>query len=535
MLTDTDYRRPEVGPPPSRYSFVPLLVRLVSQVTVWTCVLVPSVLVLARGWTPLGDNAAIEIRAYRALSLHPPLVGMYSTGSTGLGHTVFDPGPLAFWLLSVPVRLDQGHGLVWGAALLWGLCLSLAIESFWTARLWVGCGLIALVAVDLLWAAPFVLENPAWNAYLPLPFLIAACPAAYLVITGRFGWWPVLVFLASVAGQTHLLYLVGSAGLALLAPVLGLAVSGRPDRFRWLAVGLCMGLLCWIGPLVQALGRSSNVAALASSSGGTHHLGAGFGLRLLAGSAGGSPIWLHHTPTGFFPEMAFVYGHSTAYGVAGLLLLVAIPVIGLALKNPGLFACAAITCILGLGFVISFAAIPTSNLYVVGYLIVGMWLLGVLVWVSVAWCAGLLLTRYLAAKLPVGRIQLPTVVPTRVFGFTGLVLICAGSAVAIPRSFGARSNFGTNFTAQEARDARNVVGLVEQSRPPGPVNISIAGPGTDPVVYIAEAEGIGMRLLLDGWRPGLIGIDPAFSALPPRRHTPEMSIWVDGGQAIIRP
>ena len=38
------------------------------------------------------------------------------------------------------MRLDPGHGLVWGAALFWGLALSLAIEALWRSGRWLGAG-----------------------------------------------------------------------------------------------------------------------------------------------------------------------------------------------------------------------------------------------------------------------------------------------------------------------------------------------------------------------------------------------------------
>ena len=32
-------------------------------------------------------------------------------------HVAFDPGPLLFWMLALPVRMDPAHGVLWGAAL----------------------------------------------------------------------------------------------------------------------------------------------------------------------------------------------------------------------------------------------------------------------------------------------------------------------------------------------------------------------------------------------------------------------------------
>ena len=82
----------------------PLAVRISSHVAVWISVLLALEVELSRNWRPVGDNAAIASRAYQTFTAHPPLVGLLSTAGSR-GHTVYDPGPLLFWLLSVPVRI----------------------------------------------------------------------------------------------------------------------------------------------------------------------------------------------------------------------------------------------------------------------------------------------------------------------------------------------------------------------------------------------------------------------------------------------
>jgi len=86
-------------------------------------------------------------------------------------------------------------------------------------------------------------ENISWNAYFPIPFFVATLALGWVVASGRFGWWPVLVFTASVAAQTHLLFAIPCTLLALAAPLIGLLVGGRPARFRWLGTGLGVAIL----------------------------------------------------------------------------------------------------------------------------------------------------------------------------------------------------------------------------------------------------------------------------------------------------
>ena len=84
---------------------------------------------LLRGWRPFSDDAAIASRAYESLSLHPPLIGRISSAYIGTGHLLFDPGPLLFYVLAVPVHLDPSHGLFWGLVLVAAAVLSISIEA----------------------------------------------------------------------------------------------------------------------------------------------------------------------------------------------------------------------------------------------------------------------------------------------------------------------------------------------------------------------------------------------------------------------
>jgi hypothetical protein len=523
-----------------RVDKVAFYVRFSSHVAVWACALVPALLVLVRGWRPLGDYAAIELRAYRTLSLHPPLVGMFSTAGWGVGRRVFDPGPLSFWMLAAPVRIDPSHGLIWGSVLLWGLVLSLAIEAMWSSGYWIGCALIALGVIDLLWLAPSVLENLAWNAYLPLPFLFAAMVTAFVVARGGFGWWPVLVFTASVAAQTHLLYLLPSVGLVLIAPILGLK-AGRPKRFRWLATGLGVAVLCWIAPLIQGLGANSNVTALARGTGGIPTLGFGFGFRLLGDSAGAVPIWLHHAPTRFYPEMAFAFSHQPAYGIVALSIIISVTAFAAFTGRRGLFAAGAVTVVTTSAFLVSFAMIPTANLIVVGYLLAAVWVEGFLIWILVIWCL-LSVSRSLTATVTQRRnsglrgSSLPGGVPPNWAttpavagcGAALIALMAGGSSVAIASTVPANANFGTNWSPQEAAEVASIVSVVEHNTAPGDVNVTLDDVVTDRLRSIAIGEGVGLQLFLDGWHPGLRGIDPALTSLPPIPHSVDVLIRING-------
>lgn len=117
-------------------------------------------------YTPEGDNGTIDLRVRDVWSLHPPLVGPYST--FGWNH----PGPLLFYAPAIPSLLSgfAAWGTQVGGALLQGLAVVwLAWLAWRRGRLpllgvtMVGVGLLALAT------SPFVVRNP-WNPYVPFPF-----------------------------------------------------------------------------------------------------------------------------------------------------------------------------------------------------------------------------------------------------------------------------------------------------------------------------------------------------------------------------
>ena len=368
--------------PTSGWRSVPAAVRMASHVAVWTGVLVPMFAELARGWRPFGDDAAIASRAYQVFSLHPPLTGLASAASAGTGHVVFDPGPLMFYLLAVPVHLDPAHGLFWGAALCCGAVLSLSIEAAWSLGAWMIGAVVGFCVLDLVWLTPAVFENLPWNAYFPLPFFIAALVLAWVVVMGRTRWWPVLVVSASVAAESHLLFVVPAVALVVLAGMFGL-ITGRPRRYGWLVVGLGLGLLCWLAPLIQELGAHPNLSALIKSGRGQATLGLGFGLRMVGLAGAPNPIWLSHIPSGFYTMAVFEYGHAPWYGGVILGLLVVITVAAFVTGRRPLGALGAVAVTSCAALVVSFGVLPAKNFLNVMYLVDCLWVVGVLIWAAI--------------------------------------------------------------------------------------------------------------------------------------------------------
>ena len=250
---------------------------------------------------------------------------------------------------------------------------------------------VALVVADLGWQTE-VFERLSWNPSFGLVFLVAAMAAAWVVATGRFGWWPATVFFASVSAQCHLVYAAPALALAAFAPVTALALGRRPGRWRWLAIGLVVTAICWTAPLVQELTtRPGNLSLLLRSDSATSPVGLGFGWHALATATAPRPIWLTGFPflVSFEGQMSrYLRAHSVGWAVVASFLLVAIVVVACRTHRHRLSALAVMALVTSAGVVVSFSAFPADNLGPVGYLAPVLWLVGMVVWITVAWAVG---------------------------------------------------------------------------------------------------------------------------------------------------
>ncbi len=339
---------------------LPTVTRILSHGAVWIAVLVPMFVVLTHGWTAGGDFAAISIRAFQNTGLQTPLVGMLSTAGS-VGHNISDPGPALFRLLAIPVHIDPAHGALWGAALLGGAAMSVAVEATWSTGRWLGCAIIGFCALDLVWLVPQVFETLMWNAYFPIPFLLATIVVAWVVCMGGYGWWPVLVATASIAAQSHLFFVLPCVPLVIVAPIAALWVAGRPHRLRWLLIGIVVGVASWLAPLLQNLYAQGNLTAILRGSNGKT-LGIAFGLRAVATAASPWPIWLKHEPSGYFGTLAFLHANRP---LSGFIVLALLAVIALASWRGGhrsLTSLALVALICSIGFTVSLTHLSREEL-----------------------------------------------------------------------------------------------------------------------------------------------------------------------------
>jgi hypothetical protein len=385
------------------------VLRVFAYLASWLPFIAGPARLLSHGWRPVGDEAAITLRSWNALTSHGPLVGQ----ATRLAHGVFDPGPLEYWLLAIPVHLDPVHGVLWGAALFCLAACSLAIEAAMAAGgEFAGLCASGLILGLVLWT-PGVALTVSWNPWFGMTFFLASLAAGWAVLAGHRRWWPVCVSTASVAAQAHLMFTLGAAALVLLALIVGIADSIRARAgYWWVLIGLLAGAGCWSAPAIQQFTMpQGNFAALFNSTGGDGpRTGATFALKALCAAIQPPPIWWM-SPSSPAAILEQVTGRSPGLAVAALILLAMAGIAAIwPLRRRWLAALAAVTLLLSLAALATYASIPvhSTSLRSLTYLIVLLFPIGVLSWLVIGSAA------VLAAGL--ARTRVRAMVATRLGG-----------------------------------------------------------------------------------------------------------------------
>ncbi len=376
------------------------LLHLLCHAVVWAVVLVPTWVQTQQGQRPSWDDAVIALRSYAVLTAHSPLLGQASTVTPHGGHQIFDLGPLEYWLLTVPVHLDRATGAEFGAAVIVGIALSLALEALWSA-LGPWAALLGAAAVaNLAWQLPFVLQDLTWNPNVGLLFLLATFGLSIAVAAGRLAWWPVAVATGSVAMQCHSFYAI-TAVLVVASSLLLCWTVARTRRWRPLVVGAVMGLVCWSAPLVQQLtGRPGNLTLLASSGQSRQAVGFSQAFEMLGVVGALKPLWLTAYPRTFVAFLPITFDHDPVVATLVVLVPVAVAVVGVWRRRAGLAAVASVTVGALVGYSATVALMPTSNLLNLVYLLSVLWVTSVLWWVTLVWAVVSLLRSRLPAVAP---------------------------------------------------------------------------------------------------------------------------------------
>ena len=460
---------------------------MVAHLAAWLPFVAGAVRLVRQGWRPVGDEAAIAVRSWNSLTAHGPMVGQ----ATRLGHGVFDPGPLEYWLLAIPVHLDTVHGVMWGAVICCLAACSLAIEAAWSV-LGAAGGLCAsgFIVGLVLWT-PDITLPPGWNPWFGVVFFTAALAAAWAVMSGRRGWWPGLVITASIAAQSHLMFTVPSGALAVLALIVGLADTARArSRYWWVLIGLLAGAACWSAPLIQQFtSRKGNLGLLLRSGGSVApgaRTGGVFSLKALSAAMGVPPLWWKSriVPSAIFPLISH---RSAGFAVAALIL---IAVAGITAVRPlrcrPLASLATVTLVISLGSLVTYSGIPmhSGTLLTLSYLIVLLFPVGVLSWLVVgSWAVFMarLISGRVAAARPARTRVLGAARAGPVAGLAASALVAAGVVLALVRQ-GPVARQVTHDSAMP--DSVQIAGQIARDLPGQPIVLSVYSAGSSPVARL---------------------------------------------------
>jgi hypothetical protein len=358
------------------------VLRLCLHLAVWAPFVAGVVEEVRLGWRPVGDGAAIALRSWDSLTAHGPLVGQ----ATRLAHEVYDPGPLEYWLLAIPVHIDPRYGVMWGAALWCMVAASLAIEAAWSALGGLGGFISAAVILGALASRPLIALQPFWNPWFGTMFLLAALAASWAALSGNRWWWVVLVVTASVASQAHLVFALPSVALVVVTLLVGLVDSLRAKSgYWWVVAGLIAGAGCWYAPFIQQLtGRPGNLAGLLDNQGNGPVTGATFGLKSLTASIQPPPLWW--TVSSHVPAATRIADRPAGFAVAALIVTAAVLVIAVRpLRSRRLAALAAVSLLVSLAVLVTYSRIPvrSTSLSTLKYLDTILFPVGVLAWLVV--------------------------------------------------------------------------------------------------------------------------------------------------------
>jgi hypothetical protein len=517
IADDVEIGAPQtLSPTPSSRLF-----RIAPHVVVWTLFLAPMIRNMARGWRPLGDDATIAIGAWRALSLHPPLLGQL-TSATG-GTNASDPGPLEYWLLGPFTPLDAGQGVLIGSAVLCALVLTVTIELLWRTSGPLASVIFTFVICDMAIVSPTPFVDPVWNNSFGFFWFLGFLGVAFTVGRGHLRLVPLLLFMGSVAIDSNLLYLPTIALLLAMATLTGWLLR-RPANYRWLGWTVVVAALCWLGPLYQQLfDARPNLSLLLHPT--TKTEGWVFGLRALSRASALNPIWAAPRPIDELAANADILHRNVLLGVLVLFVLVGIAVTAWRHKQSALLSLSVVSLGAAVGVVTLFSRTPSNDLLAFIWVNLAVWLLGVGIWLTLCLAVVTALRPQWAeirSQVAEVRTQLGRKT-TRISGATRrtLVLLILG-VVGVIGMLVTLFPYGNQFLVDFPGVVRvkQMTADIQSHVPRGNVGIGLIYRGPDFYQVAQDEHGVAYLLLTGGWTPGMEPATNQLLGLPIHRTSP---------------
>ena len=386
-------------------------------------VMVAGLRVAAGGWNPTIDDATIVTRSYDVLSTRSPLLGQFSIAAKTGTTPAHSPGPMLYWLLSIPARFGPSWLLpVFIAAVNTVLIGAVVI----LARRRAGLTFAAFTAIGIILLVrsigPVVLTE-VWNPWAALmPFLLMMF-LTWSIADGERRLLPWLVLVASFAMQAHLTYAMPTVALGLVAlaggwgPQLRQAVTGprstlralraeradgagdvvdapaeaEPVRRRLpgpLVLAVLVGLACWAAPLVQQFtGHPGNLSVVLDAGSNATRRGGLKAVRAsFARSVGTPPRWMRPSRLPIHDILEGLNPHGLLGLLTGLIvvaLLVVIVLLAVRRRDRVVIAGGATAFALLIGMAGVAFTLPLDRGLVVGYAFEWFRIAGLFVWLLV--------------------------------------------------------------------------------------------------------------------------------------------------------
>ncbi len=471
----------------------------------------------AQHWTPTGDDAVIAWRSLDVLGRHSPLVGQFSQASTG--RAIFDPGPLEYWALAIPVRvLPAGIGAAAGATGVEVVTTVVALVAVARTAGRLAASMVTAGALLGTWSAAVAITDPVWNPNAALVPFAATLLLGWAVAMGSLWWWPAMVAVASYCVQAHLMYGPAVLLATALAPLVGVVLRS-PRRLDagdagWAATGIGAALVLWSAPLYQQLaGHPGDLSSLWDATVASSQPTVGWwnALDQMARGIGPRPAWLgapRPTPSSF--ALLGSTGQQV-WTLAAIALVAVIGLLALRRKRPDVVALAAVTLSAVVGGLWALAGTPVAKSPTLSYLTWIVWPIGMFAWFTVGWGTA----RLVGTVALVRRRRATRTLSGRSAWRILAALACASVAVSISLALTVDQWPPRNIYSPTSNGlaAVGIASLVERA-PIAPQRLHIEVTG---VQAYELAPAIAVQLAKEGWSPTL--------SILLLHFTPDVAAW----------
>lgn len=478
--------------------------------------LLASVLAVAPGWLPVGDDATIEMRGRDLFTADMPLLGMPSAVGEQTGRPVHHPGPLELWWVGLWVRgLGIAQASLLAAAVAWagGVTATLVLARRVGGRALLG--LSAVIVALLTWSLRGEVPVTPFNVHaIVIP--LAAYLLALVAWHRRIRWAGVAALvLGSWSAQAHLTAVgpVVAAGLVgVVAVLLRRRRSDERRAPRRLALGAAVLALCWAGPVVDVVtNRGGNVRAVlgARADLASEAIGLGTATDIVVRAVALRPVW---AMAGAHPsELVLAAGPGQWSSAVAVVLVAVLGAVRWRRTHPGLAVAVVATIAAIVAGAVLAARFPGEYLSLLAlHNHLWLWPLSAVLWGSALVAVGLEL-RALSTWSPLLQKRL---LPAVGIGLAAVVLVAIGAMSAGPPH--------RDLTLAAPSYVRALGdGAIERLDPGSTYRVTISG---DFDAFFLE---VGLLAYLEDAGLDVVGPTTYRRAFGDRRTTPEATVAGD--------